>query len=224
MKTLPLLDHHAPAESDIGGEAWKQHLRKWSIYAAATGAALATASRADADIIYSGPVDVTVTTGALTGKTFTINNHKMTLNAPYSYADLHFRGQQVANGSAALIRYAASVPVGGRYNFGSPGGSGGLNFGTWGPASGTGFAAFKTSGGDLGWIQIKVSDPDHDGIYDKAEILGYAYNDVPGAPINTGQLPLAPVPEPASVGLALLAIGASGLIAWRKRRAEAQPQ
>ena len=45
------------------------------------------------------------------------------------------------------------------------------------------------------------------------------YNTVPGTGINVGAVP-APVPEPSSI--ALLAIGAAGVTAWRARRKRAE--
>jgi len=61
---------------------------------------------------------------------------------------------------------------------------------------------------NYGWIQVDVggtSEPTY------ALIKGYAYNDVDGGTITAGQ-----VPEAGS--LALLALGAAGLAAWRKNR------
>ena len=62
-------------------------------------------------------------------------------------------------------------------------------------------------GGDTlyGWIQVQVPADST-----SATITGYAYNDVDDGSITAGQ-----VPEPAS--LALLALGAAGIAAWRKK-------
>jgi hypothetical protein len=51
------------------------------------------------------------------------------------------------------------------------------------------------------------------------EITEAYYNTVPGTGINVGAVP-APVPEPSSI--ALLAIGAAGVTAWRARRKRAE--
>jgi hypothetical protein len=45
------------------------------------------------------------------------------------------------------------------------------------------------------------------------------YNTVAGAGINVGAVPV-PVPEPSSI--ALLAVGAAGVTAWRARRKQAE--
>ena len=51
------------------------------------------------------------------------------------------------------------------------------------------------------------------------EITEAYYNTIPDAGINVGAVP-APVPEPSSI--ALLAIGAAGVTAWRARRKRAE--
>ncbi len=56
-----------------------------------------------------------------------------------------------------------------------------------------------------GWIQVQVAADVTD-----ATITGYAFEDTPDAQITAGA-----VPEPGS--LALLALGAAGLAAWRKK-------
>ena len=60
-----------------------------------------------------------------------------------------------------------------------------------------------------GWVQIDVNDEANE-----ATINGYAYEDVAGAAIHAGT-----VPEPGS--LAMLAIGAAGIAARRRRKAAA---
>ena len=80
-----------------------------------------------------------------------------------------------------------------------------------------------TGGGDhLGWIQIRLQDTNSDDWVDHMTIVDWAYNDVAGASIAAGDTgaPSA-VPEPGTRAMALLAVGAAGVLALRKRRQQA---
>ena len=86
--------------------------------------------------------------------------------------------------------------------------------------AGVGFIGFKFnngSGDQYGWVRIRMatSHPiDHD-----FWLVDYAYAD-PGEPIRAGQTSSNEmVPEEGSLGG--LALGAAGLLAWRKRRSQA---
>jgi len=83
-----------------------------------------------------------------------------------------------------------------------------------------GFIGFKFnngSGDQYGWVRVQFvnRDPiDHD-----FWLVDYAYAD-PGEPIRAGQTSSNEmVPEEGSLGW--LALGAAGLVAWRKRRSQA---
>ena len=86
----------------------------------------------------------------------------------------------------------------------------------------TAYAAFDL-GGKLGWIKLKFSDAGTPGIPTALTILGWAYNDVAGEPINAGQTTSA-VPEPGTMALGLLASGAGGLVALRRAKKKAQAE
>ena len=50
--------------------AWKKHLGKWKLFAAAGGATMAAGTDADAGIVYSGTINYAVTGGNNSGGTF----------------------------------------------------------------------------------------------------------------------------------------------------------
>jgi PEP-CTERM motif len=101
--------------------------------------------------------------------------------------------------------------------------SGSVHNGAFGSfASGrTGIAGFVLTNGlaepRFGWLRIKVSDPTSAGYLTEIQALDWAYNSTPSAPIAAGETGAA-TPEPTTAALALLASGAAGLLAWRRRR------
>ncbi len=82
----------------------------------------------------------------------------------------------------------------------------------------TGIVGFTAFGGDLGWLTVKLGDRNSDGYADQLTILAWAYNDVPGQSITAGQAPPSGTPEPGTAALSLLAAGAAGIVALRRRR------
>jgi hypothetical protein len=80
---------------------------------------------------------------------------------------------------------------------------------------GTGYAAFRFNSGSglqYGWIRVTMAGPPLNGFL----VTGYAYAD-PGEPIRAGQRSSAEkAPDEGSLGW--LALGAAGLLAWRKSR------
>jgi len=82
-----------------------------------------------------------------------------------------------------------------------------------------GFIAFKFnngSGDQYGWVRIKMGTKYR--IDNDFRLIDYAYAD-PGEPIRAGQTSSKDVPELESLGG--LALGAIGLLAWRKSREQA---
>ena len=76
---------------------------------------------------------------------------------------------------------------------------------------GIGFIGFKFDGGSgtqYGWIRLQMNGAANGNTF---TLVDFAFAD-PGEQIATGQ-----IPEPGSLGL--LALGATGLLVWRKRRA-----
>jgi hypothetical protein len=224
-------------------KSWTNHAGDWKTYAAAAGATLAMATNASADIVYSGPVDITVsipsTVSNHSSKPFTVNKYNEVLAIEnFSSGSGRKVAQAALFGSLGLAatfpffvtpvlyRYNAGqnisgsglVPFGYLRGAAGPGGVVTVTIGSFGPGSASGFVGFELPDGDLGWMQVKVS-VDSDGFPNDAEVIDYAYNSVPGAPIAAGQTVVA-TPEPGAAALGLLTIGAAGLIAWRRRRAE----
>jgi hypothetical protein len=106
----------------------------------------------------------------------------------------------------------------------APGGT--QDFGFWPLKSNTGFVGvrFVTAGNtrsgsgggfDYGWLRLSFQT--FDGVPDEITLIDYAYNDVANASIQAGQETSA-TPEPASAAMMLLATGAAGLLAMRRRR------
>lgn len=81
-------------------------------------------------------------------------------------------------------------------------------------AAGTGFIGFRFNGGsgiEYGWARVTMNGAPGNGF----TVVDYAWGDV-GTAIVAGQ---TAVPEPASLGL--LAVGAAGLLIWRRSRSKA---
>ncbi len=71
-----------------------------------------------------------------------------------------------------------------------------------------------TGGLFYGWANLNI-----DLANQQFSITEWAYNDVAEAPIAVGDTGTAAVPEPGTLSLALLGMGAGGLRAWRGRKA-----
>jgi len=84
----------------------------------------------------------------------------------------------------------------------------------------TGYVGFRTDvNGGAGWLKIHILDRNSDGYPDQAVLISYAYNNVAGGTILAGQTTDAlSTPEPGTASLALLAAGAAGVLALRRRR------
>jgi hypothetical protein len=247
---------------------------KWTTYAAATGAALASASAASADIFYSGPVDFSgsnvfaqvgggsLLTGTNPAKGILFNAFKRRighLNSSTSYYGAHHAAESIWNetlvgggqGLHALFfgSFAPGAPISGNANqlhafvdyVGEVRTHGGHvvtapdNFGLPGHISYQpsvvkrtlllGFETYRSGvipggfgnipGPEVGWVRVQF-DTNWPGTF---EIFDYAYNT--DGPIDAGQT--SATPEPNYLPLMLLAGGATGVLAWKRRRSRPAP-
>ncbi len=259
------LDNYAAsAKTSVRAQDWSAHLKRWPIYAAATGAALAVTTSADANTIVTGFSGVgiqapnsqntyanrgtTGTVGPVGTKSFgfylhlTFQQHT-SVSGSTTYG--HTQGKVVINSSVVsrlgtmkfatssgyLRQFNAGAPIGSGANFGT---SGLVKFGKRATSSGnvtsstssgnfahTGFAGFRLSNGDFGWIQLEwIGTPANSNMPYGIEALGWGI-ETDGSSINAGQTTTASAtPEPGTLPLSLLALGAVGIVTWRKRRAQ----
>jgi hypothetical protein len=70
-------------------------------------------------------------------------------------------------------------------------------------------------------MRVEVSDTGSPSYPNELTVLDYAYDNTPGEAIDAGDTGTSATPEPDSVALGLLALGASGILSWRRRRTEA---
>ena len=95
---------------------------------------------------------------------------------------------------------------------------------SWAPSQ-TGFAVFRLStvghSLDYGWIRLSF-DLGSNRAANSITVKDWAINTASGDPIRAGEGIPSSVPEPSTGGLALLAAGAMGVLALRRRRQAAQ--
>ena len=210
---------------------------RWAAYATAGAAtALAGVGTAEADIHYSGPINqlfsappggsVAATFALAPGASF-IPVHLATTSGFEGIALIGFRGAVSAAFNGITGGYAYVSRLGAGQNpathpfitsaggfvpgYGTLAFRGGYGGDQW-LAAGVGFVGFRFNNGSgvqYGWARITMNGSP----FNSFTLNDFAYADV-GETILTGQ-----VPEPGSLGL--LALGAAGLVAWRKHRAKA---
>jgi hypothetical protein len=222
------LDAYTQTNPGLKSAGWN-----WQVYATATGAALAAATVAAAGIVYgTGPIvagPVTHSIGSFNAaqnvNIGTAGRLQLQLHFNTAFFDTHgsarlqgLSGARVFAASSRAINFGFGAPISG------PSSALAVNAllfrnNSWGSNSGnfangaTGIAGFQLSGGDLGWIKLRWDSTD--GYPSTLTALSWAYNTTPGAAILAGG---GEVPEPGTASMALLAGGAAGLLAWRRRR------
>ena len=201
---------------------------RWVAYAAAGAAtALAGSQSAEAAIHYSGPVNERFPAG---------NADSFNLDQPGDFFrlshDLGVAGFSIFGIASEAFRgfwglssyhYVSKLSHGQRISTGNftQNTSGFLAGGyeeQWGKR-GTGFIGFRFNNGagvQYGWARITMAGPAHDNFF----LLDYAYAD-PGESLRAGQTSedtLSDEQSPDQGSLGGLALGAAGLLAWRKSR------
>lgn len=211
---------------------------RWIAYATAGVATAACGvTAAEAQITYSGPVNAFFATGSGVAQTFNLTGGavlRFANNATTSgggAAIFRNEGAAVSNMfrgvASGAFRYPENVASNAVISAGAFAAFNGAFFATL--AYGNGFGgsqflnpgvgfigfSFNTGAGtQYGWARVNMQGSPGNAF----TLVDYAFGD-PGVMIRAGQ---TAVPEPGSLGL--LAVGAAGLVAWRRRRKVAVAQ
>ena len=215
----------------------------WPIYAAATGSALAMATGASASIIYSGPIDATVSPPSDDIQPLDLDSlgHILNLRAKAGFSSLGastvgFSIQAAGavhvfvNGvNTELLRnFASGVLIGdGAGSFQANAKIVVKGFGAAGnrtsvlgdfTAGVPGLAGFAITGQgtsgtqtNYGWIRLEYLDNPTTGFPQILEAVDWAVQ------TDGSSIPAGYVPEPGTMSLGLLAVGAAGIAALRRR-------
>ena len=198
---------------------------RWASYAAAGAAtALAGSQSAEAAIHYSGLLHVKFPPHRDRVHTFQLDQPGDFL----SFVHSAFGGNEFAvYGIVSAAVWAHEISSGNyawKLSFGQAISTGLFSYGNRGNMAygwhdrGTGYVGFRFNNGagiQYGWARVTMSgEPDNAFI-----VRGYAYAD-PGEPIRAGQRS-SDEQAPNQSSLGWLALGAAGLLAWRKSRSQA---
>lgn len=212
--------------------------RKIISYTAAASSAFVFSASADAAIIYSGTQNIT-SDGVVDVNADGTNDFGFTVSSfngssSYGYANLNplagaqfiktnaFDVKKLSSGSTISAGAGVFQDIEGTFRYTVIDSSGsffeeGPWAGTVAPDTTSGFAGIKIddNGTDIfGWLRFSIENRATDGFPSKVTLIDWAYEDT-GASIRAGQT-ISEVPLPGSLGL--LAMGASGLAALRRRR------
>jgi hypothetical protein len=226
----------------VGG---RRRRATWAAYAAAAGSGLALNTAAEADIIYSGPQDLTASVSNGPGP----NRNTLSFQFGPQFAKVfasvsngnfggynhHIAAMNAGSGALLLanasdnikrLSSGAKISGGGRFtNYQRKLASAFRNSttafrnGTW-AAGQPGFAGVELANGGkdyLGWVKLSWKGTAND--VQSISVLGWAYETNPGQSIAAGQTSEAvATPEPSTALMTLLASGSAGVVAWRRRR------
>ncbi|MEP6822140.1 MAG: hypothetical protein ABI946_07305 [Chthoniobacterales bacterium] len=209
--------------------------RRLAAYAMMVGAGFAASDKMKADIVYSGPVSIAIPVtsagvylNVITGATgfSSAGTPGWDVN-PWSATTLNFFNPSTPSGgvyvtgggsSATLVdNLGLGTLVSGASVFGSGMAetTGSTAFSLNSPNNFVGFRFLNEATGivNYGWLQISLGAS----LTDPARaIVGYAYENTGGAILTPIDLP---APEPSSFALlGMMAAGAIGVRAWRRRR------
>ena len=215
---------------------------RWLAYAGAGAAtSLTGVSSADAEIHYSGHVDVTFQHNDTKTFQFSIEpgaflafRHESNWSDDVGAAFFHAEGAQsgafvgyfigfeyayvsrIKGGGNRYISDGYFIADKGGYYFGTMAAGGGGKGGAW-KKRGTAFVGFRFNNGagrQYGWARVHMGGQNTNFTF---TVLDYAWAD-PGEPIKPGETSSSDASVPSEGSLGLLAIGAAGLVLWRQGR------
>ena len=203
---------------------------RWAAYATAgVATALAGSQSMEAAIHYSGILDVRFPRHRDRAHTFQLDQPGDFLSfrrfAAFTFGENEFavygivsatvRGYEISSGTfVAKLSFGQAISTG-LFFYGN---RGAMEYFGW-DDRGSGYIGFRFNNGtgiQYGWARVWMSGQPANGFV----VRDYAYAD-PGEPITAGQRSSSDAQAPDQGSLGWLALGAAGLLAWRKSRSQA---